>query len=249
MNLYERYLNGETRTVYQDMFGLGNLAFSPKYKEEVEKVVTETFERVAFNLEIIHKELVAIGYVFKTECKHNFEKPLHKPLENTELLLKQLDDAVSPFGFVPLSLKFFYKIVGGVNFVWDIDTNENIMWDMADPIWIGSLDSVAEEVTDQHWKEHIQQYVDDQNVGCAFLDLSADDLHKDGISGGPPYAIQITDTKTIDSRFMNEPNDTNFIEYLRICFAAYGFPGLSREDSNNSYKAFFDRVKPQLKEI
>ncbi len=249
MNLYERYVNGETKTVYYDIYSLGTLAFSPKYIKEVDKVLTETFERVAFNLEIIYKELLNIGYVFKKDYKFNFEKPIHKPLENTEFFLKELDNAVSPFGFVPLSLKYFYKFVGGVNFVWDLDTNDNIMWNMADPICIASLDSVIEQVTHKYWLEDIQYYVDDEDIGCAFLDLAPDDLLKDGTSGGQPYAIEITKTKTIDSRFLNEPNDTSFIEYLRICFDNCGFPSITRKDTNNDYKAFFDKVKPQLKKI
>jgi hypothetical protein len=249
MTLYDRYINGETEEVYQDIYALGQDAFLPTNLPEIEKVLTETFQRVGYNLDIIYKELKSVNYLFKENPEYNFEKPLHKPLPNTELLLEQLDNAVKPFGFVPLSLKFFYKIVGGVNFVWDYETNENFMWAMADPIQIASLDAVVETVTDEYWEEDIQQYVVDENFGSAFLDLSADDLHKDNVSGGEAYAIKITNEPTIDSNFMNEPNDTTFINYLRICFEYCGFPGIARPDMNNDYQTFFDKVKPKLKLI
>lgn len=249
MTLYDRYLNGQTEQVYKEIYALGQDAFLPDYLTDIEKVLTETFQRVAYNLDIIYKEPQEINYLFKTNPEYNFEKPLHKPLPDTEFLIQQLDNAVKAFGYVPLSMKYFYKIVGGVNFVWDYETKEDFMWEMADPIQIASLDAVVETVTDEYWEEDIQQYVDDENFGNAFLDLAADDLHKDNVSGGQAYAIQITKEPSIDSNFMNEPNETTFINYLRICFENCGFPGITRPDMNNNYQAFFDKVKPQLKPI
>lgn len=249
MTLYARYINGQTEQVYKDIYTLGQDAFLPTNLPDIEKVLTETFERVAYNLDIIYSELKHINYLFKSEPKYNFERPLHKPLSNTNILLEKLDNAVRPFGFVPLSLKIFYKIVGGVNFVWDYETNGDFMWEMADPIQITSLDAVVQEVTDEWWQEYILPYIDDENFGNAFLNLAADYLHKDNISGGQAYAIQITNEPSIDSNFMNEPNGTTFINYLRICFEYCGFPGLTAPVIKNDYDTFFDKVKPLLKPI
>lgn len=249
MALYNRYMNGDTKGVCQDIYEMGADAFSPANLQEIEKVLTEIFQRVAYNLDIIYTELKTINYLFKIGAEYNFEKPLHKPLPDTDTLLLQLDKAVEPFGFVPLSMKFFYKIVGGVNLVWDYDTSEDFMWNMADPIQIASLDAVVETVSDEYWPEDIQQYVSDKNFGKAFFDLAADDLHKDNVSGGQAYAIEITKEPSIDSNFMNEPNNTTFINYLRICFEYCGFPGITRPEIHNNYQAFFDKVKPQLKPI
>ena len=249
MTLYERYINGHTEQVYKDIYSLGQDAFLPANLPDIEKVLTETLERVAHNLDIIYSELKSINYLFKSQPEYNFERPLHKPLPDTNILLEKLDNAVRPFGFVPLSLKFFYKIVGGVNFVWDYKTNGAFKWEMADPIQIASLDAVVEEVTDEYWQEDIQQYVDDENFGNAFVNLAADSLHKDNISGGEAYAIQITNEPSIDGNFMNEPNETTFINYLRICFQYCGFPGLTMGDIKSDYETFFDKVKPQLRPI
>ncbi len=249
MNLHDRYLNGEYKAVYNDIYKLKDQALNIEYKKEVEQVLIETFERVAFNLQIIYRELLNIGYAFNLDATVNFEKAIHKPLKDTELLLGQLDLAVQPFGFVPLSLKYFYRIVGGVNFVWNFEAKKQLMWDMADPIQVASLDSLVDEVMHEYWKEDIQLYVDDVNFGCAFLYLSADEFHKDNVSGGEAYAIEITKEKSIDARFMNEANQTTFVDYLRICFENCGFPGMSKETDDKNYQMFVDKIKPQLKMI
>ena len=249
MTFYDRYINGETKQVYQEIYELEQKAFLPTNLTDIEKVLTETFQRVSFNLDIIYKELKEINYSFKKHPKRNFEKPLHQPLPNTAFLTQQLDKAVQSFGYIPLSIKYFYKIVGGVNFIWDYETSKDFLWRMADPIQVASLDAVVETVTGKYWKEEMEQYILDETSEPAFLDLAADDLHKDNISGGPAYALQITKEPAIDSNFINEPNKTTFIDYLRICFENCGFPGITRPEMNNDYQAFFDKVKPQLKPI
>jgi hypothetical protein len=56
MTLHQRYINGQTEAVYQDIAAMEQAAFLPKNLPDVEAVLTETFERVAFNLGIIYTE-------------------------------------------------------------------------------------------------------------------------------------------------------------------------------------------------
>jgi len=247
MTLYNRYISGQTEEVYNDMLALGKEAFSPALQSDIDHVLTELFNRVAYNLNIIYTELKNINYLFKTEFNYNFERPLHQPLPDTSVLLDKLDNAVKPFGFVPLSLKYFYKIVGGVNFVWDYDTNEDFIWELADPIQIASLDAIVETVTGEYWREEMQEIVEEDEL--PYLELSADDLHKDNVSGGPPYSLEIATHPSVDGLFFNEPNNSTFINYLRICFNNCGFPLIRRPDCNNDYQVFFDKVKPLLQAI
>ncbi|WP_343615111.1 hypothetical protein [Flavobacterium sp.] len=247
MTFYQRYLNGETKQVYDEIYKLGQDAFLPNNIIDIEKVLTETFERVAYNLDIIYKELVNINYLFKTDFQYNFDRPLIKPLQNTDLMLLEIDKSVSPFGFVPLSLKMFYRIVGACNFGWDYETNEDFIWHFSDPIQIISLDDLTSMVTDKYSQETFEEYY--ELDGFVHLDLSADYLHKDNISGGPPYALQITNHPSIDSQFLNEEHNTSFINYLRICFDNCGFSRITNPKYKNDYQAFFEKVKPRLKEI
>lgn len=170
-------------------------------------------------------------------------------MRHTDKLLKKLDKAVASYGYVPLSLQYFYKIVGGVNFGWDYDTNENLIWEMADPIQVVSLDDLVDEVQDEYWHESMQEYIADGDTEHAFLELSADCFHKDNISGGPSYALEITKLPAIDGHFMNEPHNTTFIDYLRTCVEYCGFPGIAKPGTKNDYQAFFDKVRPQLRLI
>ncbi|MFG4000576.1 hypothetical protein [Flavobacterium aquidurense] len=247
MTFYERYLTGETEQVYEDINKLGKDAFLPNNLEDIEKVLTETFERVAYNLNIIYKELIAIGYLFKTDFQFNSDRPLIKPLAETDQLLYKLDKTIESFGFVPTSLKIFYKIVGACNFGWDYDTNEDFIWECADPIQIISLDDLVSYISDDDNLEVFQEYYNED--GFVSLELSADYLHKDNISGGPPYSLQITPESSIDAPFLYEEHNTTFINYLRICFENCGFSRITNSKYKNDYQSFFEKVKPQLKRI
>jgi hypothetical protein len=247
MTLYERYISGETETVYNEIYELQGNAFLESNFADIEKVLTETFERVFYNLDIIYKELVNINYLFKTDFKFNFERPLVKPLADTDKLLAKLDKSVRPFGYVPISLKMFYKIVGACNFGWDYETSEDFIWECADPIQITSLDDLVAEVTTEYSLRDLQEYYADD--GFISLPLSADYLHKDNISGGQAYSLQLGSTQTIDGKLLYEEHDTTFINYLRICFDNCGFSRITNPEYDNDYQAFFDKVKPRLRRI
>ena len=93
MTLYERYINGQTEKVYQDILALRQDAFLTTNLPDIEKVLTETFQRVSYNIDIIYSELI-VNYLFKSEFKYNFERPIVKPLADTEKLLTKLDTVV-----------------------------------------------------------------------------------------------------------------------------------------------------------
>ncbi|KAA5536220.1 hypothetical protein F0919_00715 [Taibaiella lutea] len=247
MTLYNRYLNGETIQVYKDISAMGADAFLPNNFPEIKNVLTETFQRVSYNLNIIYKELKDIHYLFRTDFEYNSDLALIKPLANVDVLLADLDKVVRPFGFVPLSLKMFYKIVGSCNFSWDFDINEEHIWQFADPIQISGVDDVLEELTQEGFLDDLSEFYEED--GYIALEISADYLHKDNTSGGPAYALLLTQKPSIDSSLLNEEHDTTLIDYLRICFDNCGFPRITNKEHNNDYKDFFDKVKPQLKPI
>ena len=249
MDFYNRYINGEDgRSVYNDIYALGQDAFNDKNFDDVQKVMIETFNRVAFNLEIIFSALKSIKYAFKTEFQCSSDKPLLAPLPNTDELLLKLDKATSGFGQVPYSLKLFYKIVGTCNFGWDYENRPELFWEYADPIQITSLDDLVSYISDDDWKEYMSEELEN-GAQYPYLELAADYYHKDNVSGGLPYSIQITKAPCIDSLFLNEPNGTNFINYLRICMENCGFSRIAEPAYKNDYQEFFDKVKPQLKKI
>lgn len=250
MKFIERYLSGEDgSSVYDDIYVLGEEAFNNEHVDDVHAVLTETFNRVAFNLRIIYQELNNINYTFKTDFDSNSDKPLLSPLPNTDKLIAELDKAVNDFGKVPLSLKLFYKIVGACNFAWDYETESELLWEGADPIQISSLDDLVTYVATDDWKDYLKETLEDDEDEIPALELAADYLHKDNISGGLAYSVQITEKESVDGLFLNEPNQTTFIGYLRLCMESCGFPGDSNFRQLPGYKNFYAKVKSQLKPI
>lgn len=242
MNFYEQYIAGEFEAVYDDISKLKQDAFSPEVFPEVEAVLNETFRRVAINLEIIHHELQNSGYVFRSNS-------LDQPLSNTDNLLLKLDNTVNKYGFVPFSLKKFYQIVGSCDFVWDYEINEERFWECADPLQICPLDYLVyyTESEDWEWEETMSETIAENEK--PYLELSADYLHKDNISGGMPYSIELTSEPSIDAPFLFEPHETTFIDYLRISMDKCGFSLISETEMINDFQSFFSRVKPQLMKI
>jgi hypothetical protein len=240
MDLYERYLKGECESVYKEIEELGQDAFLPIHFREIEKVLTETFQRVSYNLKIIYAELKSRKYQF-------FANPLVEPLFSTSQLLLQLEASIRPFGHIPLSLQMFYRIVGSCNFGWNYLTHPDILWEESDPVQVGSLTDLIEECSDEDYLEDLSKEF--HNEGYIPLSVAADYLHKDNISGGPPYSIQVTGKPAIDSLFLNEEHETTFINYLRICFKGCGFSRIDHLEFNEQFYDFYDMVKPKLKVI
>lgn len=253
MSYFERYLSGETKKVYDDIEKLGQDAFLPANYTEVEAVLIETFRRTNVNLKIIYSELQRINYVFYTGGESSFYNPLLKPLPNAEELVEELEQEVKPFGYVPLSLKLFYKIVGACNFAWNYDVDENLYWGNdawfdSDPIQIFGLDYVLSYVKESEWKKHMIEMLEDPEE-IPFLELAADYYHKDNVSGGMPYSLKITESLSVDGLFLFEPHNTTFIDYLRICFENCGFSRMWHTANKKDYKSFFSRTKPQMLKI
>lgn len=244
MNFLERYKNGDTIAVYADIASLGQAAFTEPYYPDVEAVIKEAMNRSAYNLEIIYHELLSIGYNFNRQPQYSFEMPLTKPGVNTSGLISKLEKAVESIGHVPFSLRSFYEQVGACNFAWDYTTDENILWEGADPVQIAPLDDLVEQVTDEYWLDDVSDFED-----TPYLKLSADYLHKDNISGGPAYGIEITPHRSIDGRFVNEEHETTFIDYLRTIFQNCGFGRIEHLGNVTSFKHFCDRVSPKLLKI
>ena len=240
MGLLEKYLQGDTVRVYEEISGMGSDAFERKNFREVRAVLTETMNRVAYNLDIIHSALRQMNYCFNDKPRYDFERPLLKPQWGAQFQIIKLQKTVQPLGFVPLSLKMFFSIVGSCNFAWDYDTNPDIPWVGADPIQVTPVTDLLGEAKDLEPDE------DGDPVG---LPLSADYYHKDNISGGPAYSIELTTKPQVDSRYLNEEHETSFINYLRIAIENCGFSRAYEIEDLPEFNRYRSKVKPLLKPI
>ncbi len=236
MQFLKRYLAGETVTVYNEVAQLGPKAFEQACFNDISAVLKETFRRTAHNLDIIHHELLQLDYNFKKDSQYDFEQPILESPTETEKLLEELQKQVKPIGYVPLSIQFFYLDVGACNFAWDYERIPAIPWEGSDPLQIAPLKWLISE-TKELW---------DDDEPLEEIQLGADFLHKDNISGGPAYAIEITKNPSIDGLLLNEEHDTTFINYLRLAFNYGGFSRGEVLTDNNDFQAYLKNVRPKL---
>ena len=131
------------------------------------------------------------------------------------------------FDMVPLTLLSWVRLVGDV---WLVGSH---------PLWTASAsaDPLVIEVEGARYpgasiKDHFdaehqahQQWASEavEDVGPFVLPVAPDRLHKDNISGGPPYGIVVPDG-CADGLFVAEAT-MPFVSYLNWVFRSGGFPG------------------------
>jgi len=168
--------------------------------------------------------------------------PFASPSPDTPALLDALE---ARLGLLPLSLRAWYELVGGVNLVgmYPVDDGEsaegfmNVMQHRArqrvaapggdttpapwsrkhdlDPLWVYPLATAARSVA-RPWF----------NDGAHHLELAPDEHFKYLIAGGGSYTVKLPYTAA-DAPLEYEWHETTFVDYLRTCFRWGGFPGLA----------------------
>ena len=139
---------------------------------------------------------------------------------DVELRLEQLNQ-ISGFP-VPPAMAAFWRIVGSLDLVPEYGKlppglpQELIK---LDPLAVFSLSYAWPEVDE--WRENAQE-VHPEISGPIELPISADNLHKAGISGAGPYGIWFP-CESADPLVRDEPHNLRFTDYLRRAFENKGF--------------------------
>lgn len=230
MNLFKRYNLGEQETVWQEIYGYNSNLVQENY-DDIILVLNETMCRIEYNLNFIKKHLeYRYGYKFSDT-------------KEKEIDIKKLEKKVLNWGFIPLSLIFFYKHIGSIDLSQKKEAENKIY--LGDPLYIESIDGVFELLDDGSWEEAMEEKMEDEPYS---LIISPDLFHKENLSGGQSYSIELTPAKKIDSFILNTKyGNLYFIEYLRLCFLYGGFPNfLEFNKDENSYLEF---MRANLKKI
>jgi hypothetical protein len=148
---------------------------------------------------------------------------------------------------VPLTLLSWVRLVGDV---WLVGTHPG--WPTS-----ASADPLVIQVEGSHHPDHpIQDYFTDKweqwheyaekdpESGPFILDLAPDRLHKENVSGGPPYGMRLPDA-CADGLFHAETG-LPFVEYLNWVFSRAGFPhytGGSTKEWEVTYKRGRDLLR------
>jgi hypothetical protein len=209
MNYLERYQNGEYEQVWKELQVLEANVRQQPYLSQAQAVATETMRRVRRNCERIISRLQRLGYVFGTfpdGTRRSYRAaPLTPPSDRMRADREELE---SEAGSLPLSLTTFWQEVGAVDLVG------------MHPSWPDGLDPLVVDPPEGPLSDLF-----DEGEGI-FVALAPDDLHKDNVSGGDPYGLQLPNPSA-DFLFMYERHDLLFVPYLRLAILHWGgFPGL-----------------------
>lgn len=187
--------------------------------EEAFAVAAALMKRVRHNTDSVRAILRAAGATLAVE-----DAPA------TDAALAPLIAVVGP---LPVALDAFWRVVGSIALVpggatrYDYGTCsleiEGISLLALDPLevcgpevgWI--IDAHQQRIAESH----------PEIVGGLCLDFAPDFLHKQNISGGPAYSIELpppSSADAVDPAVLYERHRTTFVGYLRAAFAGGGFP-------------------------
>jgi hypothetical protein len=215
MNYFERYQNGEYKNVWDELQALGEKVRSEPYRGQAHAVATETMRRVRRNCEKLVSRLNTLGYQFgmyPDGSRRSYKgEPLSLPTNSMQADCDELEAQAGP---LPLSLVAFWREVGAVDFV-----GRHPAWgDGLDPLVVDPPEGALSFLFDEGEEDGI------------FVGLAPDDLHKDNVSGGDPYGVQLPNPSA-DFLFLYERHNLNFVPYLRLAILQWGgFPGLDGRD-------------------
>ncbi len=229
--LLERYRQGDCERVWEELYALGPAVRRGDLYPDAEAVAMETMRRVCHNIELLIPRLEELGYEFGYAWMEE-ENPTadatwiaEQPARFTpppSAISEQIQRFEEQAGLMPLSLRAFYREVGGVNFVgrhpaweqlFEAHRTHGIVPSNLDPLVVWGF-------------ELIDQYYESLDEESPFqLPIAADYELKYDISGAGPYWIEMPDAAA-DVLLLGEWHQTTFVNYLRICLRYGGLPGM-----------------------
>lgn len=236
-DLLQRYLNGEHTNVWREL--RTHQVLGGALLAEANAVAEATMTRVANAANVLAQRLQERGWAsVNGAMRESFSAEGAATLQEIERRTGMP---------VPPSVRAFWKIVGGIDFVWDHnleppDLGVELAMEEMDPLAVGSAKSCTylfEEWDDTHTGVHPEL------LDPYYVALAADGLHKANISGGAPYGIELP-FHGADPVFMNEGNQLAFVDYLRLSVRWGGFPGLQRHQHREDVKAFVEDMSNGL---
>ncbi len=260
MNLNKLY-NTQNGTEFWKFLGEKKYAsFSSQQKIEIDKILGDLMFKVKENFDLIHKRLESLNYNFFDKNKARIQ-----PTDDLEKRLQLLSKYIDKGGAIPLSLKKFYTIVGGVDFMkeyscptsYPVNNEKNL----PDPVVIpyltdDFLEYIENNFSEEAWeKEELEAYIYQKG-----LPLAPDLYHKNNYSGGEPYCIRLSKNGVkIDDFFPwiegAKSINLTFIEYIRDSFKWGGFPEIGNHyeeqptEEKIKVNEFVNYLKEGLKEI
>lgn len=232
-SLLKRYLRGDFEQVWREI--RSHPRVDGEFRQEVMEVAEATMQRVAQNADLITERLRAIGWQALSDVRDLRALP---KLSDQAVFARIENISGAP---VPPTLLAFWRVVGGINFVWDynapiaqpdlgfvlpLEEHDALYIDAPEAItylfdeWIDQKREIGRDFTHKLW-----------------IELAPDYLHKANISGGSSYHIEVPFFGA-DPLFADERHGLPFLDYLRLAFRWSGFPGLDRHAQRQDVQEF-----------
>lgn len=216
---FNRYLQGEHEAVWGELLSLGANYRQEETFADARAVALETMYRVRVNINTIISRLEKINYQFDhypdgTLIPFNFGPTL----EPNSDLIRQVNELEDLVGAIPLSLRAFWEVVGGVSL---IGRTPGGWLNYSDPLVVEPPDLCIAQY--REW----QAYDEEDKTNDPYVAAIAPDIfHKDNVSGGGPYGFSLPNN-VIDGVLLYEEHNLYFVSYLRFALLEWGgFPGL-----------------------
>lgn len=239
--LLKRYLAGEFVQVWREVRAYPRI--EGELRDEVMEVADATMRRVAQNADLIASRLRTVGWQALSSSYHDLRTPPRRDDEAVFARIVEISGAP-----IPPTLLAFWRVVGGINWVWDYKSRNrppDLGFDLPSEDHDALFIAAPSDVTDL-FDEWIEQKRDPaRRLDPLRIDLSPDDLHKADISGGSPYCIMIPFLGA-DPLFSDERHKLPFLDYLRLAFRWAGFPGLDCHAARGDVRDFVARFGKDL---
>jgi hypothetical protein len=240
--LLKRYRAGEFDQVWREI--RSHPSIEGEFRDEVMEVAEATMRRVAQNADLITARLRAVGWQALLSQYLELRTP---PNPSDEAVFSRITEiSGAP---IPPTLLAFWRVVGGINWVWDYNSKgrpPGLGFDLPledhDALCIDAPSAITylfDEWIDQRRQEGPSP------KQPLLIDLAPDYLHKANISGGSPYCIEVPFLGA-DPLFSEERHGLPFLDYLRLAFHWAGFPGLDRHAARRDVQTFVDSFGKDL---
>ncbi len=232
--LLRRYCAGEFDQVWREI--RSHASIEDAFRDEVMEVADATMRRVAQNADLITERLQGIGW---QALSSEYQDLRTLPVPSDEAIFSRITEiSGAP---IPPTLLAFWRVVGGINWVWDYECERrppNLGFDLPleehDALCVDAPAAIT--YLFDEWIEQKDEAGFD--LKCQFrIDLAPDHLHKANISGGSPYCIEVPFLGA-DPLLSDERHGLLFLDYLRLAFRWAGFPGLDRHWARRDVQSF-----------
>jgi hypothetical protein len=230
-DLVARYRRGEHEAVWREL--RAHEAISGALREEALALASETMQRVARSVDVIAQRLAARGWKALSGALRAAPRA-----EDVQVLASVESVTGAP---LPPSLRGFWEVVGGIDFIWDYNDNDEAP-DFGVGLALAQMDPLSIEPAMaaphffEEWQEGRSSIDADLDEPCT-LHLAPDWLHKANLSGGEPYGIELPFLGA-DPVLVGEEHALPFVDYLRLALRWGGFPRLERHAENGAVLQF-----------